>query len=264
MPELWSLVWGKPQIDPDALADAIEASVAQGDLDYRTRLLIRDEAVALERRWGLRRMEQWLNQCSARTGIESIRRQMLDPPGFPSLQERLMEPTRAETIRVFLRDLGSRIHGPAHIVIGGAGALILQGCLSRSTEDVDVVDEVPVEVRSLHSVLDGLEQRYGLHLAHFQSHFLPAGWVNRLHTLGSFAGLEVALVDMHDIFLSKLFSARDKDLDDLRMLLPSIDRQTVARRLGDSCTGLLVEPGLRQNAERNWYVLTGEALPLGA
>ncbi len=175
-----------------------------------------------------------------------------------------MEPTRPETIRQYLRDLGSHIHGPASIAIGGAGALILQGCLSRSTEDVGVVDEVPAEVRSLHSVLDGLERRYGLHLAHFQSHFLPVGWESRLHTLGSFGALKVSLVDLHDVFLSKLFSVRDKDLDDLRLLLPSIDRLIVTQRLGDSCTGLLGEPELRQNADRNWYVLTGEALPLGS
>jgi hypothetical protein len=264
MPELWSLVWGKPEIDPAALADAIEACVEQDDLDYRTRLLIRDASAALERYWGPRRMQQWLHKSKVRSEIESIRVQISDPPGFPSLQERLMEPTLSETIGQYLRDLGSRIHRPARIAIGGAGALILHGCLSRSTEDVDVVDELPAEVRSLHSVLDDLERLYGLHLAHFQSHFLPSGWENRLHTLGSFGALQVALVDPLDVFLSKLFSARDKDLADLRQLLPSFDRQILARHLRDNCVGLLNEPSLRHNAERNWYVLTGEAVPLGS
>ena len=150
------------------------------------------------------------------------------------------------------------------LAVGGSIALILYGLLSRATEDVDVVDEVPVELRSLHAVLDELERHYGLHLAHFQSHFLPAGWENRLHALGSFGRLDVFLVDRYDLFLSKLFSARDKDFDDLRQLLPFTDRQTLTQRLGDSCTGLLGEPALRQNAERNWYVLTGQALPVGS
>src|SRR5271165_4495940 len=120
MLDLWNLVWGKPEIDPDSLADAIEASVAQPDLDYRTRLLIRDATAALELRWGPGRMRQWLDRSAARIKIESIRQQMQDPPGFPSLQERLMESTRPETIRAYLRDLGSHIHRPARIAIGGA------------------------------------------------------------------------------------------------------------------------------------------------
>jgi uncharacterized nucleotidyltransferase DUF6036 len=263
MPELWNLIWGKPEIDPGALADAIDACVEHGDLDHRTRLLVRDATTALEHYWGPQRMRGWLDRSPVRSRIEVIRRQVHEAPGFPSLQERLMEPTRADTIRQYLRDLGTRIHHPARIAIGGAGALILHGCLSRATEDVDVVDEVPAEVRSLHSVLDDLQRLYGLHLAHFQSHFLPAGWERRLHPLGSFGRLEVALIDLYDLFLSKLFSARDKDLADLRQLWPAADRQALAERLQDGCTGLLAEPSLRRNAERNWYVLTGEALPIG-
>jgi hypothetical protein len=263
MPELWNLVWGKPEIDPLALADAIEASAESDDLDYRTCLLIRDAAAALECRWGPVRMRQWLERIRSCSRIESIRRHLQDPHGFPSLQERLMESSKPETIHQYLRDLGNRIHRSARIAVGGAGALILHGTLSRSTKDIAVVEEVPAEVRSQHAELEELQGRYALRLAHFQSHFLPTGWEKRLHSLGSFGALEVFLVDPSDVFLSKLFSARHKDLDDLRLLLPTIDRQILARRLGDSCIGLLGELALRQNAERNWYVLTGEPLPLG-
>ena len=48
--ELWTLVLGRPQIDPDALAAAIVRAVLRGDLDFRTRLLIRDALEALLRR----------------------------------------------------------------------------------------------------------------------------------------------------------------------------------------------------------------------
>ena len=66
---------------------------------------------------------------------------------------------------------------------------------------------------------------------------------------------------MHDLFLSKLFSPRDKDLDDLRVLFPQVDREVLLRRLKESCHSFLAEAALRAHAERNWYVLTGEALP---
>jgi hypothetical protein len=262
MPELWNLVWGKPEIDPGALATAIEVAVEKPDLDYRTRILIRDGVAALEHHWGSQRTRQWLDRSKLHSRIEQIRQLIQDPPGFPSLRERLMEPTLPETIRQYLRDLGTRMHHPTRIVIGGSGALILQDWLTRSTEDVDVVDEVPCEIRSMYSALDDLERLYGLRLAHFQSHFLPVGWENRLRSLGSFGALEVSLIDPQDVVLSKLFSARDKDLADLRQLLPFTDRQLLARRLRDDCTGLLAEPALQRNAERNWYVLTGEALPM--
>jgi hypothetical protein len=49
MAGLWELVWGKPWIDPARLAEALDREARPG-LDYRTRLLIRDSANALERR----------------------------------------------------------------------------------------------------------------------------------------------------------------------------------------------------------------------
>ena len=51
------------------------------------------------------------------------------------------------TIRQFLRELGSAIAHPATITMGGAASLVLRGLLSRATEDVDIVDEVPAEIR---------------------------------------------------------------------------------------------------------------------
>jgi hypothetical protein len=134
--------------------------------------------------------------------------------------------------------------------------------LSRSTQDIDIVDEVPAEVREQHQLLSRLAKRYGPQLTHFQSHFLPAGWEARLHSLGSFGAMQAFGVDVHDVFLSKLFSSREKDLDDLRLLLPQLEREVVARRPGETCGRLVAAAALRANADRNWYVLTGKALPV--
>jgi hypothetical protein len=148
--------------------------------------------------------------------------------------------------------------------VGGSIALILPELLVRSTEDLDVVDEVPAELRAQHDLLEQLAGAYGLHLTHFQSHFLPDGWQDRLHSLEPFARLQVFLVDPHDIFLSKLFSRRHKDLDDLRTLYPLLEQETIRRRLVDHCPSLLREESLRQAAEQNWYILTGQPLPRAA
>jgi hypothetical protein len=70
----------------------------------------------------------------------------------------------------------------------------------------------------------------------------------------------VGLVDVYDVFLSKLFSGREKDRDDLRVLLPSLERETIKAKLRSTCAAFLRDEALPRNAEANWYVLTGEAL----
>jgi hypothetical protein len=259
--DLWSLVLDHQYVDPQELAAAIEEEATGGNLDYRTRLLIRDGVDALESHWGRERLATWLAQSPSRFRIDTIRSEPFGAPGFPFLVEQIMEPTRPETIKQFLRELGQSLHARLKIYIGGSGALILAGYLARRTQDLDVVDEVPAEIRSQAAHLKELTQRYRLQLAHFQSHYLPQGWEQRVHSLGSFGQLEVSLVDVYDVFLSKLFSARARDRDDLRALLPQLSKDTLLRRLKETTDGLQRDATLRQQAAQNWYILFGETLP---
>src|SRR5262249_15836921 len=98
-------------------------------------------------------------------------------------------------------------------------------------------------------------------LAHFQSHYLPSGWDKRLHYQGTYGDLRVDLVDVYDVFLSKLFSIRPKDLDDMRMLLPHIDKNTLSQRLKETTASMLAAEEGRKGAEQNWKILYGEVLP---
>ncbi len=259
--DLWSLVQGRPEVDPSELAEAILYQVEQQPLDYRTRLLIRDSLEALRQHWGEERLAAWLSTCPARHELEAIGRESFERPGFPSLMERIVEKTDPEEVAQFLRELGSLLTRTVRLNVGGSVALILPGLISRKTEDIDVVDEVPAEVRTLHGQLAGLRNRYGLQLAHFQSHYLPAGWEQRLHSLAPFGRLQVYLVDAYDVFLSKLFSSREKDRDDLRVLAPRLDKETLIRRLRETTAALQSEEKLRKAAENNWYILYGESLP---
>ncbi len=259
--DLWSLVLDRVQVDPDDLVEAIQAQASEERLDFRTRLLIRDSLETLRRIWDPDRLTTWLQSCPVRQRIEGIWKEDLGPPGFPFLREQLVELTRPETIRQFLRELGGQLHRQLLLHIGGSGALILLGYLSRKTQDLDVVDEIPAEIRYLRSFLDQLMQRYRLQLAHFQSHFLPKGWEKRLHSLEPFGQLQVFLVDVHDIFLSKLFSAREKDRDDLRSLVPQLEKETLVRLFRETTGDLMAEVALRRHAEKNWFILYGEPLP---
>ncbi len=172
-----------------------------------------------------------------------------------------MEITRPEKVRQYFRELGTHLHKAVRIDVGGAIALIMPGLLSRRTEDIDVVDEVPRDLREQHAVLHDLEERYDLELAHFQRHYLPMKWEDRLHFLDSFGPLKVYLVDAHDVFLSKLSSIRTKDLDDLRAVYPLLDKAKLVRLLEEAMKSVLASEELRQRCQRNWYIVFGEQLP---
>lgn len=228
--DLWELQ-ARQQIDPEEARAALRR--AEGLDDPRTRQLALEMTAALEGR-------------------------TVDDAKFPSLVRRVRPVTRPETIERFLQELGRGLAGPVRIVIRGSSALILADLLERGTEDVDVVDEVPVPLREVARRVEG---RHDLHIAHFQSHYLPAGWQNRVRSRGNFGKLEVYLVDPLDIFVGKLMSKRDKDYRDLSHLTSAFTREEIVPRL----TGLerhLADPRLREMAEHNWQVLFGEPLPV--
>ncbi len=73
--------------------------------------------------------------------------------------------------------------------------------------------------------------------------------------------MDVYLVDPIDIFLGKLTSIRTKDLDDLRVLAPQLDKPTIVQRLKDSMKSALASESLKERAQHNWYIIYGEELP---
>lgn len=258
--DLWSLVKYRPYVDAAQLAAAIQDQVARQDLDFRSRLLIRDSLNALHQHWGSRRLEDWLAHSPVRDLLESIWREDLGEPGF-FLEERIVTRTDPEDIRRMLRALGDPLDRPVCMIVGGSAALILPGLLTRATDDIDVVDEVPEPIRTNYPLLKELKDRYGLQIAHFQSRYLPTGWEKRLCSLEPMGKLQVYLVDGYDVVVSKLFSRREKDKNDLQMLISQLDKEILVRRLRDGTASLRQEEQLRKAAEHNWYILFGEPLP---
>src|SRR5437588_13004541 len=110
-PDLWSLVRGTPWIDPETLLTAIERESRQWPHDFRTRGLLRDSAVALGKRWGSNKLAARLSD-DARSLLERIAAENLGEPGFPTLEQRMVDATTPETIREFLREMGAAVHQP--------------------------------------------------------------------------------------------------------------------------------------------------------
>jgi hypothetical protein len=260
--DLWALARSGQPIDATELASAVEAQAVDDSPDFRTRLLIRDTLNALSAYWGQDRLTAWLARSPVQDRLRGLWQSDLGPAGFPSLTRRIMDATQPETVLQLFRDLGSRIDRPARLDVGGSTSLILAGILSRQTDDIDVADEMPAEIRVRHDLLEQIVTRYGLALTHFQSHYLPIGWQDRVRSLDRFGKLDVFLVDVYDVLLSKLFSERHKDLDDLRAAAPRVDKETLGSRLRRSAAPLLGNPLLAEHARRNWYIVYGEPLPV--
>jgi hypothetical protein len=261
---LWELVEANPRLDASLLARAVEDACESAD-DFRTRLLIRDSIRAIEHFWNSSRAQEWLNSSPRREKLreicEAVYRDEVDEHGFPSLKRRIVDAIRPDKILSYFNDLATHIRQPTHLVVGGAIPLIMAGHLLRKTEDIDVVDEVPANIRTEYKLLEELEDQYGLQLTHFQSHYLPTGWEQRLQSLGTFGPLQVSLVDVYDAFVTKLFSNRRKDKEDLRAVVPHLDRLIIEDRLRSSAASFLADAKLRASAEQNWRILFNEALP---
>ncbi|WP_165230386.1 DUF6036 family nucleotidyltransferase [Aquisphaera insulae] len=141
--------------------------------------------------------------------------------------------------------------------------MVLRGLLQRATEDVDLVDEVPVAIRSEHTLLQELATRHGLRVTHFQGHYPPEGWAARTTDAGTFGKIRLRLVDPADIIAGKVYSPRAKDLDDFRMLCEGLDRGVLRDRVIRGLPSRWSDPEARARAIQNWYIAYGEALADG-
>lgn len=256
------------QVDAAALARAVEEATegALDPLDYRTRLLIRDSLTALQSHWGRDEFRAWLDRSPRGHAL----RQLCDSPsmraasadeGFPTLERRIVNAIDTKTVMQLLRELSTHVTQPTRLVIGGSIAMMLGGYLARNTDDIDIVDELPAALRLQPDLLENLARRYGLRLAHFQSHFLPVGWEQRVQSIDALGKLSVFAIDPYDVFVGKLFSVREKDRDDLRAVAPRLDRTILLERVGRSTSDLRKEPRLTDAAKQNWFVLFGDELP---
>ena len=263
--ELWAVARNSTSVNADALARSIEGA-ADTALDYRTRLLIRDSLTALRDHWGSTKFESWLGHSTRQDDLRklcndpSIRAASADE-GFPTLARRMVNPIDPNTVMQMLRELSTHVTQRTRLVIGGSIAMLLAGHLARHTDDIHVVDELPANLRSQPEMLENLATRYGLRLAHFQSHYLPNGWELRIRSLDAMANLQVFAVDPYDVFVGKLFSMREKDRDDLRAIAPQLNRELLLERMRKTTAELRAETRPNDAAKHNWFVLFGEDLP---
>jgi hypothetical protein len=257
----WRLVWGQPYIDSRTLAAAIEQDLLrEPDPDFRTRLLVRDAAVAMRSYWGARKFAQWLDASPMGPRIRRILEEDLGEPGFSTIRRRLVNRIDSTQIGQIFDRLGRRIHKRVEVHIAGSVPTLIKGLTARPTVDIDLVDEVPEEIRCQRDVLREIEDEFGLKLTHAQSHYLPAHWQDRRQWLGDFGGLRVYVVEEYDIFVSKLSSTKKKHQSDLRVLALALDEETARHRLLTDGKAFLDDPNLRPQILENWRFIFQQPL----
>jgi hypothetical protein len=257
----WKLVWGQPYIDCQTLALAIEQDLERNhDPDFRTRLLVRDATTAIRSYWGARRYSRWLAASPAGPMIRKIINEDLGETGFPSIGSRLVASIDARQIHQIFDLIGRGIQEPVEVYIAGSIPTLISGLTARPTADIDFVDEVPAEIRRQRAVLRRIESEFGLTLGHVQSHYLPVNWQARRQWLGDFGVLRAYVLDVYDIFVSKLSSKKKKHQDDLRVLALKLDKDIARNRLLSDGRNFLDDPKSRPQIEENWRFIFQEPL----
>jgi hypothetical protein len=257
----WELVWGQPFIDAATLAKAIDHDlIGTRNPDFRTRLLVRDASRALRSFLGPSGFTRWLAASPAGGKIRAILQEELGRPGFRYIRRRLVSSISLTDIKQVLQLLGEHLHGHVEINIAGSVPTLIHGLTARPTDDIDIVNEVPAEIRAQRATLQKIKAEFGLNLGHVQSHYLPANWQSRRQSLGDFGGIRAYLVDPVDIFVSKLSSKQEKHKQDLRVLAKRLDAASVKRRLLDDGKAFLDDPFLRPQILENWQFIYQESL----
>ncbi len=256
--DAWQLIRSGGPIDAMQFLLSLRETACSKELDTRSRLLIRDGLAALEQHWGSGVLNRRLQSVTFPHRSDTYSATDAQE-GFYTLGDRIVDATDPNSLLQMLRELGTRVTAPAKFVIGGSLALMIDALIIRHTDDVDLVDEIPATLRNEHELLAELCTRYGLKITHFQSHYLPAGWNQRVRSLGVFGRITVMRVDPIDVLVGKLFSRRAKDLDDNRQAWPLIDQSDYRQRLCAEAKRLSGEVSQIESARHNWYILTGES-----
>jgi hypothetical protein len=222
--------------------------------------LVRDAAQAIKSYWGPRRFAQWLRKSPVAHTISAILKENLGEAGYPSIGRRLVTATEEAPVRQIFSLLGKDVAERVEVNVAGSIPTLLGGFTARPTEDIDLVDEVPAAIRKQRALLNRIKKEYGLAIGHVQSHYLPQNWEARRHFLGDFGGLRVYLVDVYDIFVSKLSSKMQKHKDDLRVLALKLDKVTAKKRLLEYGQAFLSDALISKPILDNWQFIFQEPL----
>jgi len=118
------------------------------------------------------------------------------------------------------------ISGRFSITIVGGSALILFDYLSRSTDDIDILN-INGELIDLIESYD-MNTRVRAHMSNF-----PYNYEDRVKLIWSGSIIDFYAASLEDIVISKLCAARSDDLEDIAFLADKVDWQVLEKLARD-------------------------------
>jgi len=106
--------------------------------------------------------------------------------------------------------------GRFHVIIVGGGALVLRNYISRSTDDIDVLEAD----KRLHGLMERYDMNGGVN-AHIFS--FPYNYEDRAEPVWTGEKIDYFTASLEDIVISKICGGRDRDLEDLEEVVKDID-----------------------------------------
>ncbi len=150
----------------------------------------------------------------------------------------MRRPTSRENIRQVMQAIGSRIRQPLKVYFTGGTTCVLKGW-PDATVDIDL-KPVP-DLEKVYDVIAELKEELSINIeTAAPDHFLPPlpGWEERSEFIDLVGQVQFFHYDAYSQVLSKIARGFEKDLDDARKMLGSVD-QTKLRDLFNA-----IKPGL--------------------
>ena len=116
--------------------------------------------------------------------------------------------------------------GRFHVIIVGGGALVLREYISRSTDDIDVLEAT----NKLYGLMEQYDMNGGVN-AHIYS--FPYNYEDRATVIWSGEKIDYFTASLEDIVISKICGNRDRDLEDLEKLADNIDWELLDKLAND-------------------------------
>ncbi len=149
-------------------------------------------------------------------------------------------PLNVALMRKALESLDAKMSAPAHLVIGGGGALALAYQLPLTTSDIDAFTakggltllELDHASKAVAKELNIASDWLNSHFVTF-THVLPGGYAQRLREVYCGKLLKVDALGPEDLLIMKCFAGREKDRPHVLKLMPMADLTLVDKVLQD-------------------------------